>query len=162
MKNTQINTLAEILLAKQFKFASAESCTGGLIAKQCTDLAGSSAWFDRAFITYSNAAKVEMLGVAPQLIEKHGAVSQQVVDSMAKGAIKNSLAQTAIAVSGVAGPTGGSKEKPVGTVWIGVNVNNKVLTQCCLFEGNRAQIREQSAEFSVNWLIEILSLNECK
>ncbi|EER58303.1 CinA domain protein [Acidovorax delafieldii 2AN] len=96
--------------------ATAESCTGGMIAAACTDLAGSSQWFERGFVTYSNAAKTELLGVPAALIEAHGAVSEPVARAMAEGAVAHSPAQVAVAVTGVAGPTGGSAEKPVGTV----------------------------------------------
>ncbi|MEO6291217.1 MAG: CinA family protein, partial [Burkholderiaceae bacterium] len=107
------------MLKKQFYLATAESCTGGLIAAACTDLAGSSQWFDRGFVTYSNAAKTDMLGVGAALIAQFGAVSEPVAVAMAQGAVQHSAAQVAVAVTGVAGPTGGNAEKPVGTVWIG-------------------------------------------
>ncbi|MEY4140223.1 MAG: hypothetical protein RLZZ371_2405, partial [Pseudomonadota bacterium] len=110
--------LARLLMQKGWMMATAESCTGGLIAANCTDLAGSSNWFERGFVTYSNAAKNELLGVDPALIKSHGAVSEPVVRAMASGALAHSQAQVAIAVTGVAGPGGGSAEKPVGTVWL--------------------------------------------
>ena len=114
------NLLLELTTAlrrSKLKISSAESCTGGLIAGLLTELPGSSIWFDRGFVTYSNLAKQEMLGVDPQLIKNHGAVSEQVAIAMAKGALLHSAAQLSFAVTGIAGPDGGSAEKPVGTVW---------------------------------------------
>jgi nicotinamide-nucleotide amidase len=102
--------------------ATAESCTGGMIAAACTDLAGSSQWFERGFVTYSNEAKTELLGVPAGLIATHGAVSESVARAMALGAVAHSRAQVAVAVTGIAGPTGGTADKPVGTVWFGWNV----------------------------------------
>lgn len=121
--------------------ATAESCTGGLIAATCTDLAGSSAWLERGFVTYSNAAKTELLGVPPELIAQHGAVSEPVVRAMALGALAHSHAQVAVAVTGVAGPGGGSPDKPVGTVWLGWAVAGQVTAECCHFAGDRAAVR---------------------
>jgi nicotinamide-nucleotide amidase len=126
--------LADLMLKKHFYLSTAESCTGGLIASACTDLSGSSQWFDRGFVTYSNAAKTEMLGVDAALIEQFGAVSEQVVSAMALGAVQHSNAQVSVAVTGIAGPTGGSVEKPVGTVWIGWCIDGKVSTQLSYFK----------------------------
>ncbi|MBA2657887.1 MAG: CinA family protein [Tatlockia sp.] len=117
--------LTAILGLKNLKISTAESCTGGLIASLLTDLAGSSAWFERGFITYSNLAKQEMLSVDPQLISSHGAVSQEVAEAMALGALAHSQSPLSLAVTGIAGPGGGSVQKPVGTVWIawaGINL----------------------------------------
>ena len=111
-----VGLLADLMLQKGLFLATAESCTGGMIAAACTDLAGSSAWFERGFVSYSNAAKTQMLGVDAALIEQHGAVSEPVARAMAFGAIRHSAAQVSVAVTGVAGPTGGSAAKPVGTV----------------------------------------------
>jgi nicotinamide-nucleotide amidase len=113
-----VQQVAQALMAKGWMLATAESCTGGLIAAACTDLAGSSAWFDRAAVTYSNEAKADMLGVPPELIIQHGAVSEPVARAMAEGILLRSKAHIAVAVTGVAGPGGGSPEKPVGTVWL--------------------------------------------
>jgi nicotinamide-nucleotide amidase len=123
--------------------ATAESCTGGGIAAALTDLAGSSAWFDAGFITYSNAAKQRMLGVSPEHFRESGpgAVSEAVVLEMSLGAVARSGADVSMAVSGVAGPGGGSPEKPVGTVWIAWCVEGKADAECFLFGGDRAQIR---------------------
>lgn len=107
------------LLRRGWMLATAESCTGGLIAAACTELAGSSQWFERGFVSYSNAAKTELLGVDAALIARHGAVSEPVVRAMASGALAHAHAQVSLAVTGVAGPSGGSADKPVGTVWFG-------------------------------------------
>ena len=113
-----VEALASLLLARGQLLATAESCTGGLIAASCTELAGSSAWFERGFVTYSNEAKTELLGVPAELIAEHGAVSEAVARAMATGALMRSRADIAVAVTGIAGPTGGSDAKPVGTVWL--------------------------------------------
>ena len=148
--------VADLMLKKQFYLATAESCTGGLIAAACTDLAGSSQWFDRGFVTYSNAAKADMLGVDAALITQFGAVSEQVAAAMAQGAVKHSAAQVALAVTGVAGPAGGSAEKPVGTVWIGWLVDGKITTQLCHFDGDRATVRALTVQQALQGLIERL------
>ena len=122
--------------------ATAESCTGGLIAGACTDLSGSSTWFERGFVTYSNAAKTGMLGVDAALIATHGAVSEPVARAMAEGALRRSLAQVSVAVTGVAGPTGGSVDKPVGTVWFGWCVNGETTSERQRFDGDRAAVRQ--------------------
>lgn len=113
-----VEAIASLLQARGQSLTTAESCTGGLIAASCTELAGSSAWFERGFVTYSNEAKTELLGVPAELIERHGAVSEEVARAMAAGALAHSRADIAVAVTGIAGPTGGSDAKPVGTVWL--------------------------------------------
>ena len=149
--------LATLLLSRGLKLATAESCTGGLIAAACTDLGGSSAWFERGMVTYSNQAKTSMLGVAPALIERHGAVSEAVVRAMAQGALTHSLAQVSIAVTGVAGPTGGSAEKPVGTVWFGWSVAGQVVSEMRGFAGDRAAIRTATVDHALTRLVALLS-----
>lgn len=139
-----VRQLAARLTEKGWMLATAESCTGGMIAAACTDLAGSSQWFERGFVTYSNEAKTEMLGVPAELIAKHGAVSEEVVRAMAEGAIRHSRAQVSIAVTGIAGPGGGSVEKPVGTVWLAWSINTLVHTQRMQFSGDRASVRMQT------------------
>ncbi len=142
---TVISQLAQLLQQKRWMLATAESCTGGLIAAACTEVAGSSQWFERGFVTYSNAAKTELLGVDAALIEAHGAVSEPVARAMALGALTNSRAQLAVAVTGIAGPGGGSAGKPVGTVcfgwaWrVGDGVECQVATRW--FEGDRSAVR---------------------
>ena len=133
--------ISERLLARQCMLATAESCTGGLIAAACTALAGSSLWFERGFVTYSNAAKHELLGVPEALIATHGAVSEPVARAMAEGAIAHSHAQASLAVTGVAGPSGGSPDKPVGTVWLGWHVAGQTHSEVRHFAGDRAHIR---------------------
>lgn len=144
-----VRQLAARLTEKGWMLATAESCTGGMIAAACTDLAGSSQWFERGFVTYSNEAKTEMLGVPAELIAKHGAVSEEVVRAMAEGAIRHSRAQVSIAVTGVAGPGGGSAEKPVGTVWVGWCVNGEISTKCLHLDGGRANIRQSTVNHAL-------------
>ncbi|KLN57187.1 CinA family protein [Variovorax paradoxus] len=147
---------AELLLKKGWMLATAESCTGGLIAGACTELAGSSAWFERGFVSYSNAAKTELLGVDAALIEAHGAVSEPVARAMAEGAIARSAARAAVAVTGVAGPTGGSPEKPVGTVWFGWSVDGQVRTERRRFDGDRAAVRAATVHYALQTLVGLL------
>lgn len=132
------------LLKRKYKIAVAESCTGGLIAAAITSISGSSQWFDRGFVTYSNLAKSQMLGINAELISKYGAVSEEVAIAMAVGALKNSDAQVTLAVTGIAGPGGGTIEKPVGSVWTAHNFQGKLSTQFFNFIGDREQIREQA------------------
>jgi nicotinamide-nucleotide amidase len=148
--------LAERLMAKGLMMAAAESCTGGMIAAACTDLAGSSAWFERGFVSYSNEAKTELLGVPAALIAEHGAVSEPVVRAMAQGALQHSNAQVSVAVTGVAGPGGGSAGKPVGSVWFGWATPAGVVTQLCRFEGDRHQVRQASVQHAMQRLAELL------
>jgi nicotinamide-nucleotide amidase len=151
-----ISRLAELLLAKQWRLVTAESCTGGMISAACTDLAGSSAWFERGFVTYSNDAKMELLGVEERILRRAGAVCQGVAKAMALGAIAQSHAQVAIAVTGVAGPTGGSPAKPVGTVWFGFALPGQVVTEKCHFAGDRAAVRSATVHHAINRLIGLL------
>ena len=148
--------LTDLLLKKQQMLVTAESCTGGMIAAACTDLAGSSAWFERGFVTYSNEAKMEMLGVDARLIEQHGAVSEAVASAMAQGALAHSHAHLAVAVTGVAGPTGGSQAKPVGTVWFGFATPTGVVTETRRFDGDRAAVREATVAHALTRLVELL------
>ena len=148
--------VADLMLKKGLFLTTAESCTGGLISAACTDLAGSSAWFERGFVTYSNEAKTASLGVDAALIAQHGAVSQPVAEAMARGAITHSLAQVAVAVTGVAGPTGGSVEKPVGTVWFGWATPAGVVTEMRRFDGDRRQVREATVRHALEKLVTLL------
>jgi len=146
------------LKAKGLMLAMAESCTGGMVAQAITSVAGSSEWFDRGFVTYSNAAKIDMLGVSSETLERFGAVSEQTASEMALGALKNSASQIAGSITGIAGPDGGTKAKPVGMVcfaWAGQNF--PVSTDTQLFHGNREQIRQQAAIFMMARLIERLN-----
>ncbi|WP_157313882.1 CinA family protein [Chitinibacter sp. GC72] len=133
--------IGQLLLARGETLATAESCTGGLIAAAITEIAGSSAWFERGYITYANHAKTDMLDVPPAFIDGLGAVSEPVVAAMAQGAATNANARWALAVSGIAGPTGGSAEKPVGTVWLAWATPAGIITEKQVFAGNRSQIR---------------------
>jgi len=153
----QVEQLAAQLLQRQWLLATAESCTGGLIAGACTDVSGSSAWFERGFVTYSNAAKTELLGVPATLIDTHGAVSEAVAHAMAIGAVQHSPAQVAVAVTGVAGPTGGTAEKPVGLVWFGFALPGRVLTEKMNFAGDRAAVRAATVHHALRRLRELLS-----
>lgn len=148
--------LAPLLLRQGWFLATAESCTGGLIAASCTELAGSSRWFERGFVTYSNAAKCELLGVDAALIERHGAVSEAVVRAMALGALAHSPAQVAIAVTGVAGPDGGSADKPVGTVWLAWATPMGVISELKRFDGDRAAVRQATVNHALTRLTELI------
>jgi nicotinamide-nucleotide amidase len=149
--------VAGLLLAKGWMLATAESCTGGMIAAACTDLAGSSAWFERGFVTYSNAAKTELLGVDGALIDAHGAVSEPVARAMAEGAVARSHAQLSVAVTGIAGPGGGSPGKPVGTVWFGWCAGGRVLTAQHRFDGDRAAVRSATVVRARQGLLSLLA-----
>lgn len=149
-------TLAAALLARGWRLATAESCTGGLIAAACTELSGSSNWFERGFVTYSNEAKSEMLGVDVALIAQHGAVSELVARAMAFGAVRHSQAQVSVAVTGIAGPTGGTAQKPVGTVWFGFQVGGQLSSETCRFDGDRAAVREAAVRHALQRLVELV------
>ncbi len=145
------------LLARGWQLAAAESCTGGWIAKLITDRAGSSQWFDRGFVTYSNAAKRDMLGVPETTLHEHGAVSEATVAAMVDGALHHSAARVALAVSGIAGPDGGSTEKPVGTVWFAWGVTDaQPVTERCCFAGDRDAVRRQAVAHALRGVIDLL------
>lgn len=148
--------LAERLTSRGEMLATAESCTGGWIAKVLVDLPGSSAWFDRGFVTYSNQAKEEMLGVPADIIAIHGAVSHETVVAMAAGALARSRASWSVAVSGLAGPGGGTPEKPVGTVWLAWGTPEGVSSVCEHFPGDRNQVRAATVERALRGLLERL------
>lgn len=152
-----IEAIAAQLLARGEWLATAESCTGGLIAKRCTDLAGSSQWFERGLVTYSNLAKQQLLGVPPSVLEAHGAVSEATVLAMAGGLLVQAPVQHAIAVSGVAGPGGGSADKPVGTVWIAWASAAHARATRYQFQGDRDAVREQAADAALVELLRRLS-----
>lgn len=148
--------LGEALKRKGWMLAVAESCTGGGIAQACTAIPGSSEWFERGFVTYSNRSKIEMLGVPAQLIERHGAVSEEVARAMAKGALRNSHAQVAVAVTGIAGPGGGSTVKPIGTVWIaGAATTGNGSARCYQLAGDRSAVRRQSVVHALQVLLAV-------
>ena len=149
--------LGAALTARGFMLALAESCTGGMAAQVVTSVAGSSAWFDRGFVTYSNQAKIDMLGVSAKTIETFGAVSEETAIEMAIGSINNSRAQIAGSVTGVAGPDGGTAAKPVGTVCFAIAQANLHQTYKQYFSGNREQIRSQATTFLMQQLLKQLA-----
>lgn len=151
-----VERLAAQLRAKGWMMATAESCTGGLIAGACTDLAGSSDWFERGIVSYSNAAKTELLGVDAAVIAQHGAVSEPVARAMAQGAVMRSHAQLAVAVTGVAGPGGGSADKPVGMVWFGWAWPGGVHSEVQHFAGDRAAVRAATVRHALARLSALL------
>jgi len=151
-----VSRLAEALLARGLSMAAAESCTGGWIAKCCTDRAGRSAWFERGFVTYSNAANTDLLDVDPGLLEREGAVSEAVARAMAEGAVRRSAADVALAVTGIAGPDGGTPGKPVGTVWFAWADREAVSAECVRFSGDRDAVRRQSVRHALEGLLDRL------
>ena len=147
-----------LLKAHGLMLATAESCTGGGVAQAVTEIAGSSAWFERGFVTYANDAKREMLGVTQETLMRHGAVSEAVVREMVAGALLHSHAQIALAVSGVAGPTGGTPEKPVGTVWFAWGIKGKTcVAHLHHLAGNRGEIRAQSVRIALQGVVDLLN-----
>ncbi|MDO6708001.1 nicotinamide-nucleotide amidase [Photobacterium sp. 1_MG-2023] len=149
--------LGNALVARQWLATTAESCTGGGVSAAITDIAGSSAWFDRAFVTYSNEAKQEMLAVQAATLAQYGAVSEPVVLEMAAGALAHSRAQMSVAISGIAGPDGGTPQKPVGTVcfaWADTTGWQHVTT--CLFDGDRQAVREQAVAYALQGFLDRL------
>jgi nicotinamide-nucleotide amidase len=144
------------LSRKKWQITSAESCTGGGLGYAITSVSGSSAWFERSFVTYSNEAKSDLVGVKQETLEQFGAVSQQVVEQMALGAMREANAHVAVSVSGVAGPGGGTELKPVGTVWFGFAVAGDVYTQVQQFDGDRNSVREQAIVYALNTVTEHL------
>jgi len=176
-----VEALAQRLLAQGWMLATAESCTGGLIAAACTELAGSSHWFERGFVSYSNAAKTQMLGVDAALIAAHGAVSEPVARAMAQGAVQHASVAVSLAVTGVAGPGGGSADKPVGTVWFawavpdaaatgartdalapqpvqGLHLHPHLHSEVQHFAGDRAAVRQATVRHSLRRLLALLPL----
>ncbi|MEN9544048.1 MAG: hypothetical protein RLZZ598_881 [Pseudomonadota bacterium] len=147
--------LAEALRARGLRIATAESCTGGLIAAACTSVAGSSDWFERGFVSYSNAAKSELLGVDAQLIAAEGAVSEAVARAMAAGALARSPAELAVAVTGIAGPGGGSASKPVGLVWLALARRGQpVEVERLQLGGHRGAVRAQTVRIALERLLQ--------
>lgn len=157
MNDARVSRLADALRARGLMVATAESCTGGLIAGACTELAGSSDWFERGVVSYSNAAKTELLGVDAALIAAHGAVSEPVARAMAAGVLARSAAQLAVAVTGVAGPGGGSAAKPVGTVWFGFSVDGLLSSEMRCFPGDRTAVRTATVLHALQQLLHLLA-----
>lgn len=149
--------LGNTLAAKGWHISCAESCTGGGVGYAITTISGSSAWFKKGFITYSNDAKQEMLNVSEETLQQFGAVSAQTVEQMAAGAAQQAKAEVAVAISGIAGPDGGTPEKPVGTVWFGFFVNGQSSTEKLLIEGDRQLVRIKAIEFVLSHTLKLLA-----
>ena len=154
-------TLAQILLSRNWTVSLAESCTGGLVCATLTELAGSSEWFERGYITYSNEAKMECLGVSGKLLEAFGAVSEEVAKAMAEGAQINAGVNASLSITGIAGPSGGSKEKPVGMVCFAWAIrsdagDNRVVTKTMHFDGYRQRVRQQACDYALSEFAKIL------
>ena len=154
--DSAVQELAQRLQQRGWRMVTAESCTGGGVAHRLTALAGSSDWLEGGFVTYSNAMKQRLLGVDSTLLENHGAVSRECVEAMAQGALDNSSAQLSVAISGIAGPGGGSEDKPVGTVWFGwADCNGALRSRCCCFDGGRQSVRDQAVDEALAGLLEM-------
>lgn len=150
--------VGEALQVHGLMLATAESCTGGGVAQAMTDIAGSSAWFERGFVTYSNLSKQQMLGVSAVTLQQYGAVSEATVREMVVGALQRSDAQVAVAVSGIAGPGGGTPDKPVGTVWFAWGMpESGVFAHCAHFSGERAEIRAQAVRVALQGVLNLLN-----
>lgn len=152
-----VKELGRVLGERRLCLATAESCTGGWVAKEITTLPGCSHWFERGFVTYTGLSKQEMLGVKAETLERYGAVSEQTVREMAEGAVRHSNAQVALSISGIAGPDGGTPEKPVGTVWLGwAGETFPTTARHMLYVGDREDVRRQSVEDSLRGLLDLL------
>ena len=149
-------SLGEALLSRGVRVACAESCTGGWISKVLTDIPGSSVWFEWGLVTYSNEAKKEALGVSEMILSEQGAVSEPVVIGMAQGVQQMAAVEFSVAVSGIAGPDGGTDEKPVGTVWFAYGSPSSIQTDCCHFDGDRESVRRQSVAHALMSLLKIV------
>jgi len=150
--------LGDKLSARGWMLATAESCTGGWVGQLLTALPGCSHWYERGFITYANAAKIEMLGVPPETLEAHGAVSEETAAAMAAGALKHSHAQASLAISGIAGPGGGSPQKPVGLVCYGwALADGTVMSSTCRLDGDREEIRSRAVAAALRGLIDLIA-----
>ncbi|MFC3093046.1 CinA family protein [Alteromonas sediminis] len=153
-RQQQLEVLAQTLSEKKWTVTCAESCTGGGLAFAFTSVSGSSNWFSQSWVTYSNDAKINRLGVDEDIIERYGAVSMQTVKQMATGARREAAADIAVSISGIAGPGGGSKEKPVGLVWFGFAFADYTLCEKQVFDGGRQRVREQAIDFAIQKLIQ--------
>jgi nicotinamide-nucleotide amidase len=152
-----VENVSAVLRAQGLKLATAESCTGGMIAAAITDLSGSSDIFDRGFVTYSNQSKIDLLGVLPETLEAYGAVSEQTAGEMVIGALSRSGADLSVAVTGIAGPSGGSAEKPVGLVYIGIGrKGSKPSVHRHVFPGGRSEVRQQAAQTALRHLADFI------
>lgn len=154
--NELARKIGERLKARGLRLATAESCTGGWVAMALTAIPGSSDWFERGYVTYSNAAKREDLGVAEETLRRHGAVSEEVAREMAAGALERARAQVALAITGVAGPSGGTQDKPVGLVCFAWALGSKITSQTRRFDGDRESVRRQSVLHALEGVLELL------
>jgi nicotinamide-nucleotide amidase len=160
MQTKEIHLLAQNLgnqcIKNAYKLVIAESCTGGLVCSVITSVSGSSNWFDRGFVTYSNQSKCDLLGVAKKTLANHGAVSQNVANEMALGALQNSHGSLSLSITGIAGPNGGTKDKPVGTVYFAIcNQNSMLFESRSNFAGSRLEIQEKALVFALNNLLKV-------
>ncbi|KDE40506.1 MAG: nicotinamide-nucleotide amidase [Nitrincola lacisaponensis] len=154
--------VGQALLKRQARMVTAESCTGGWVAELLTQIPGSSAWFDAGYVTYSNAAKQRMLGVSAEVLEDRGAVSEAVVVQMAEGALRHAGVDIAVAISGVAGPDGGTPRKPVGTVWFAWAIRDHATVTCLsFFSGDRQSVRAQAVEQALEGILAYLPQETC-
>lgn len=151
-----LRRVADLLKEKKLKIATAESCTGGMLGNLLTNISGSSEYFDRGVISYSNKAKVELLGVSEETLEKYGAVSEQTAIEMAEGIRRRSKVDIGISTTGIAGPTGGTKDKPVGLVYVGISTKDKTIARRFLFKGNRIENKESACNAALSILLDIL------
>tara|TARA_R110001599_G_scaffold171353_1_gene362094 strand:- start:80616 stop:81122 length:507 start_codon:yes stop_codon:yes gene_type:complete len=149
----------QLLKQRGLLLATAESCTGGGVAQAMTDIAGSSAWFDCGFVTYSNASKIALLNVSAQILDQHGAVSEETASAMCQGALRNSRAQLTLSTTGIAGPDGGVPGKPVGTVCFGWACSHTVQVETKYFSGDRAAVRAQSVDYALRGLLKFIEIN---
>jgi PncC family amidohydrolase len=157
--NNLASSLISLLKNKNLKLVAAESCTGGMLSSLITDISGASSVFEGGFITYSNDLKIKLLGVDEQLIAEFGAVSEQVARAMTQGALEKTGADIAISITGIAGPNGGTLQKPVGLVYIAVGSKNNINVEKTIFTGNRAEIRKQSVALALNILQTVIKLS---
>jgi nicotinamide-nucleotide amidase len=155
--NDILKKIANLLKQKHLTVATAESCTGGLISHSLTNISGSSVYFDRGIVSYSNNAKMELLGVYKEILEKYGAVSEQIAKVMAEGVRTKSNVDIGISTTGIAGPTGGTKEKPVGLVYIAVSTTKNVVVKKFQFTGDRLQNKENTCNAALQMLLDTLN-----
>ena len=151
--NTDIETLGALCVSRMIQCAVAESCTGGLLSAHITALPGASLWFAGGLVAYDNRVKIQILGIDPELLHEHGAVSKQVALHMAQGVCRLLDVHAAISITGIAGPDGGSREKPVGLVWIGCALHGAAHARSCYFQGSREQIRQAACAEALRYLL---------
>lgn len=151
-----LTKVAELLKKKGVKIATAESCTGGMLGNLLTNIPGSSEYFDRGVISYSNRAKIELLGVSPDTLSKHGAVSEETAREMAEGIRKNARVDIGVSITGIAGPTGGTKDKPVGLIYVGLSTKDRTIVKEFFFDGTRLENKENACKAALEMLLELL------